>query len=96
MIVGRSRTLARVSSPRPRNTKRLHGHVTREQQPSVDGSTRTCSARNVVLRPENETPYHFVEGLIPMKSTWNRPDFEEVGSGFEVTAYMNDWDQDRI
>jgi coenzyme PQQ precursor peptide PqqA len=29
-------------------------------------------------------------------STWNRPDFEEVGSGFEVTAYSNDWDQDRI
>jgi coenzyme PQQ precursor peptide PqqA len=29
-------------------------------------------------------------------TTWNRPEFEEVGSGFEVTAYSNDWDQDRI
>lgn len=27
--------------------------------------------------------------------TWTRPDFAEVGSGFEVSAYTNDWDQDR-
>jgi coenzyme PQQ precursor peptide PqqA len=28
--------------------------------------------------------------------SWTRPDFEEAGSGFEVSAYTNDWDQDRI
>lgn len=26
---------------------------------------------------------------------WSRPEFEELGSGFEVSAYTNDWD-DRI
>lgn len=30
------------------------------------------------------------------QETWSRPDFEESGSGFEVTAYVNDWDQDRF
>ncbi|MDB5094513.1 MAG: hypothetical protein JWO85_2614 [Candidatus Eremiobacteraeota bacterium] len=34
--------------------------------------------------------------LMDKQETWSRPDFEETSSGFEVTAYVNDWDQDRF
>jgi coenzyme PQQ precursor peptide PqqA len=37
-----------------------------------------------------------VESSMDKQETWSRPDFEETSSGFEVTAYVNDWDQDRL
>jgi coenzyme PQQ precursor peptide PqqA len=44
--------------------------------------------KSVSSRPRGE--------LMDKQETWSRPDFEETSSGFEVTAYVNDWDQDRF
>ena len=97
MIMGRSRTFTRVPFARATIHRMLARAYAERARCRSAAATACTTARKRFPRPENETPYHFVEALIiTMKSTWNRPDFEEVGSGFEVTAYMNDWDQDRI
>jgi coenzyme PQQ precursor peptide PqqA len=50
------------------------------------------------LPDAGENKYHFRPRgeLMDKQETWSRPDFEETSSGFEVTAYVNDWDQDRL